>query len=141
MNKGDEQLPLGFMLVRVAEAVDREFGAVLAQLALKPRELRLLVLAERSPNLPQRELARQLRMDAGNLIAVLDDLEERGLISRGRNADDRRERLVSLTAQGRRLLARANKATAAVDARIAASLPRAQREQYYDSTLAIYRQL
>jgi DNA-binding MarR family transcriptional regulator len=137
----DKRPPLGFLVVRIAEAVDREFVVALADLGLKPRHLRLLVLVDRAPSLNQRELARQLAMDAGNLIALLDSLEAEGLLKRTRDPTDRRQRLVTLMPKGRRLLAKANRATAAVEARIFAGLPAPQQRAYYDMTLAIYRNL
>jgi DNA-binding MarR family transcriptional regulator len=137
----DEQPPLGFLVIRIAEAVDRAFVAALADLGLKPRHLRLLVLVDRAPGLNQRELARQLDVDAGNLIAVLDRLEADGLLERTRDASDRRQRLVSLTPKGRRVLADAQRATAAVEAEVFAGLPASQQRAYYDMTLAAYRRL
>lgn len=137
----DEQPPLGFLVVRIAEAIDREFVAALADLGLKPRHLRLLVLVDRAPGLNQRELARQLEMDAGNLIAVLDSLEVEDLLKRTRDTTDRRQRLVTLTSKGRRLLAKAHRATAAVEARVFAGLPATQQGTYYEMTLAIYRSM
>jgi DNA-binding MarR family transcriptional regulator len=101
----------------------------------------LLVLVDRAPGLNQRELARQLDVDAGNLIAVLDGLEADGLLERTRDASDRRQRLVSLTPKGRRVLADAQRATAAVEAKVFAGLSASQKRAYYDMTLAAYRRL
>lgn len=137
----DERPPLGFLVVRIGEAVDRAFVAALMDLGLKPRQLRLLVLVDRAGALNQRQLARQLRMDPGNLVATLDSLETEGLLARPRGEGDRRQRLVSLTPEGRRLLAKALRATAAIDERIVGALPAAQREPYYEMTLAIYRRM
>lgn len=137
----DQHPPLGFLVVRIAETVDREFVAALADLALKPRQLRLLVLVDRAPNLNQRELARQLEVDAGNLIAVLDSLEAEGLLRRTRDSTNRRQRLVTLTSKGRRVLAKAHRATAAVEAKVFAGLPETQQRAYYERTLAIYRSM
>ncbi len=137
----DEQPPLGFLLVRIAEAVDRAFVAALSDLGLKPRHLRLLVLVDRADGLTQRELARQLGMDAGNLIGILDSLEGDGLLVRARDPADRRRHIVTLTRAGARVLAKAQKATEAVEAEVLGGLPAPQRQAYYDVTLAIYRRL
>jgi DNA-binding MarR family transcriptional regulator len=141
MHPDDERPPLGFLVVRLAEAVDRAFVAALADLGLKPRHLRLLVLVDRAPGLNQRELARQLEMDAGNLIAILDALEADGLLRRTRDAEDRRQRLVSLTAKGKRVLAAARSATAAVETQVFAGVPASRQDLYYEMTLAAYRHL
>jgi MarR family transcriptional regulator, transcriptional regulator for hemolysin len=133
----DERPHLGFLVVRLAEAVDRGFVAALAELGLKPRQLRLLVLVDRTPGLNQRELARQLEVDAGNLISILDELEDEGLLQRTRDVTDRRQRLVTLTREGERVLAEAQAATDAVEQRVFAGVP----ASFYDAALAAYRRL
>jgi DNA-binding MarR family transcriptional regulator len=137
----DRRPPLGFLLVRIGEAVDRDFVASLTELGLKPRHLRLLVLVDRAGELNQRDLAGRLGMDPGNLVAILDSLEADGLLARPRSEGDRRHRLVTLTPSGRRLLGRALRATAAIDERILSALPASRRERFYDMTLSIYRNL
>jgi DNA-binding MarR family transcriptional regulator len=137
----DRRPPLGFLMVRIGEAVDRDFVASLTDLGLKPRHLRLLVLVDRAGELNQRDLAGQLGMDPGNLVGLLDSLEADGIVARPRSEADRRQRLVSLTPNGRRLLARALRATAAIDERIRTALPASQQDRFYEMTLAIYRNL
>jgi MarR family transcriptional regulator, 2-MHQ and catechol-resistance regulon repressor len=56
--------------------------------------------------LNQCELARKLLRSGGNVTVVLDNLEKRGLTRRERQKDDRRMVVVSLTPQGRKLIAR-----------------------------------
>jgi DNA-binding MarR family transcriptional regulator len=137
----DLRPPLGFLLVRLGEAVDRDFVASLTDLGLKPRHLRLLVLVDRAGELNQRDLAGQLGMDPGNLVGILDSLDAEGVVARPRSEGDRRHRLVSLTPGGRRLLERALRATAATDERILATLPASHRDQFYEMTLSVYRKL
>jgi DNA-binding MarR family transcriptional regulator len=137
----DERPPLGFLLVRIGEAVDRDFVSSLTDLGLKPRHLRLLVLVDRAGELNQRDLAGRLGMDPGNLVTMLDALEADGLVARPRSEADRRQRLVSLTPTGRRLLTRALRATAAIDERILTTLPASHRDRFYAMTLSIYRKL
>jgi DNA-binding MarR family transcriptional regulator len=137
----DEQPPLGFLLVRIGETVDRQFVTALTDLGLKPRHLRLLVLVDRAGQLSQRELAQQLGMDPGNLVAVLDSLEADGMVARARGERDRRRRLVSLTLDGSRLLAKALRATAAIDQRVLAALPASRRQDYDAMTRSVYRAL
>lgn len=133
----DARPPLGYLVVRLAEAVDRAFVAALADLGLKPRQLRLLVLVDRAPGLNQRELARQLEVDAGNLIAILDALEADGLLRRTRDEADRRQRLVRLTPKGQRVLGAAEAATSEVEEAVFAGVP----ADFYETALAAYRRL
>ncbi len=50
-----------------------------------------------------RELARSLHIDASNLTSLVDRLEERGLVRRRPDPDDRRIRQLVLTDDGLRL--------------------------------------
>ena len=56
--------------------------------------------------LNQRELGEKLLRSGGNITLVVDNLEKRGLVRRERQTDDRRCIRVSLTDEGRRLIAR-----------------------------------
>jgi DNA-binding MarR family transcriptional regulator len=94
--------PLGFLLVRIAEAVDRRFVALLEPLELRPRQLHILrYLAAHRP-MSQQELAAGIAVDPANVIETLDDMQARGLISRAVDPADRRRRRLALTAKGRR---------------------------------------
>jgi DNA-binding MarR family transcriptional regulator len=68
------------------------------------RALRRLV---RGP-LSMGELASALTIDAPNATAVVDDLEELGLVRRRPHPSDRRARLVELTRKGRDIARRAD---------------------------------
>ncbi len=137
----DRTPPLGFLLVRIAEALDRDFVAALKDLDLKPRHLRLLVLVDRAAELKQSDLAQQLDIDPGNLVGILDTLEENGLLKRPRGDSDRRQRLVSLTPAGDRRLAKALAATAAIDEGLVEALSPPQRKDFYAMTQTVYQTL
>jgi DNA-binding MarR family transcriptional regulator len=123
----DEQPTLGFLLVRLGEAIDRRFVASMAELDLRPRELRVLVLIDRHAGCSQRELATRLVVDPANLVELLDRLEARRLIARRPASDDRRRRTLRLTPKGHRLLARATAASHDVERNVLAPLHDDQR--------------
>ena len=64
-------------------------------------EYAALLCLRASPAETQLELARSIRYDKTRLIALLDGLEQRGLISRSTAPEDRRARIVELTPRGR----------------------------------------
>lgn len=78
-------------------------------LRLRADELRmphvtvLATIAEFGPA-AQRDISRRLRIDASDLVSVLDDLEERDLVQRRRDERDRRRYLVTITTAGARVL-------------------------------------
>ena len=134
----DESPSIGFLLVRVAEAIDRAFVDALAELDLKPRELRLLVILDRLGPLSQRSLANELAVDPGNLIEALDRLQARGLLDRPRASDDRRKRLVELTGSGKRLLRRATASAVEAEDRILSVLTPRERAAVHGAMLRVW---
>ena len=63
----------------------------------------VLLRLDETPIRSQAALAGAIGADKTRIIAVLDDLEARGLIARRPDPGDRRVRLLSLTSAGRRL--------------------------------------
>ena len=95
----------------------RAFNVVQSDLArtLKPFELRMLsysalVLIVDNPGLSQSQLAKAMDVERPNLVVIVDELEQRELISRQKVPSDRRTYALNATLKGRRLFARAVKA-------------------------------
>jgi DNA-binding MarR family transcriptional regulator len=83
----------------VAEATGLPFSRVRALRRLDARPLTLV------------ELAEAMGSDAPAATVAVNDLERRGLVERGPHPDNRRAKLVSLTAAGRRTLGAARRVT------------------------------
>src|SRR2546423_13682273 len=83
------------------------FAEALEPLGLRPPHFGVLTLLDARPGTTQRELVERSMIDASTMVAVIDELEERGLAERRPHPEDRRKRAVYLTAQGRRTLQRA----------------------------------
>jgi DNA-binding MarR family transcriptional regulator len=66
----------------------------------------------------QLELATAMGYDKTRLIALLDELEGEGLITREPDPSDRRARVIALTAAGRKRHAAARRAIAAMEERV-----------------------
>jgi DNA-binding MarR family transcriptional regulator len=75
-------------------------------------------------------LAQAIGADKTRIIPILDDLQDRGLIRREPDPDDRRVRLVSLTARGRRVRQSAQEAIQRQEERLLARLPAVERRAF-----------
>ncbi|AKH42496.1 DNA-binding MarR family transcriptional regulator [Altererythrobacter atlanticus] len=112
MRGGDPLLldrQLCFQLYAASNMVTRLYGPVLADLGLTyPQYLVMLVLWEEDGQTVG-ALGKRLYLDSGTLTPLLKRMEGRGLIERGRDPDDERRVLVTLTEAGRALRAQAVK--------------------------------
>ena len=92
---------------RIMQAVDirsRRMGAA-SQITLPQLLCLMAVVAEEG--LTSREIARRVHVSASTLVGVLDRLEAKGLITRVRDARDRRQIHIVPTKRGRSLTAAA----------------------------------
>lgn len=95
------------MTTLVTELNDRK-SEVAAELGMSFVRIKALRRLARTP-MSMRELAEQLTTDAPYTTVVVDDLEERGLVDRRPDPDDRRRKIVAATAQGVRAAQRAER--------------------------------
>lgn len=110
--------------------------------ALKVHDLRVrhyvaLVLTSEHDDLTQVDLAREVALAASQVVALVDELEGRGLVQRRVSIDDRRRRLVTATEDGKLLAAQARAEVEAARLRALEALDETQRK----SLLAILRAL
>ncbi|WP_280354446.1 MarR family winged helix-turn-helix transcriptional regulator [Nocardia otitidiscaviarum] len=89
----------------------------------------LLGLGE-DPVYTQAALAKRINADKTRIIAVLDDLQRRGLITRTPDPADRRARLLSLTPEGRAIRDRAQREIQEREERLLSQLTPADRTAF-----------
>ena len=82
-------------------------------------------------------VASLLAMDRTTLTAALKPLERRGLVKVSPDPGDRRSRLIALTAQGQRTLARAVPVWESVHHELEALLPEGDPERLRKNLLAL----
>lgn len=91
-------------LLRAIKAVIARVEPRLAPLGLTLTQLGVLEAILHKGPLTQRDLGRKVLTSAGNMTDVIDKLEARGLVSRGRLPGDKRSVRVELTVPGRELI-------------------------------------
>jgi DNA-binding MarR family transcriptional regulator len=98
---------LGYLLKHAHLQLDAATTTALAPFGIDPRALGVLrVLASREPT-SQQEVAQLLGVDRTTMVALLDALEGKGIVSRRPQAGDRRRNVVELTESGRDVFHRA----------------------------------
>jgi DNA-binding MarR family transcriptional regulator len=83
----------------------RHLVAVLTQHDLRLQHFAVLMALADFGSLAQHELAERLGLNRSHLVGYLDEIEDRGLVARTRDAADRRRQHVALTEAGTALVA------------------------------------
>ena len=134
----DDRPDLAAMFVPLARAlVAREEPALQAHGVSMWGYIVLTALAEQ-PVRTQAALAQAISADKSRIIGVLDQLQERGLISRQPDTSDRRVHLLSLTPAGDRLRQSVQVAIRVREAEVLGALPAADRDGFLRSLQALY---
>jgi DNA-binding MarR family transcriptional regulator len=105
---GHPQESLTYLLQKAAKYSLLALEAALADLDLSARQYLLLALVATDDAQSQQDLAARLGLDPTILLKLVDQLEDRGLLTRTRFANDRRQHRLALTSDGARVLAEAN---------------------------------
>jgi DNA-binding MarR family transcriptional regulator len=93
-----------FLLAQVGAHAASKFAERLAKLELAPPHAGILRILSSTPAITQQKLATLLGMAPSRLVALIDDMDSRGLIERRGNPDDRRRYALHLTEKGRVML-------------------------------------
>src|SRR5919204_5299491 len=118
----------GFLLSWNGQRIAHKFATALEPLGLRPHHFGVMTLIEAHPGSAQQELVTRSLIDPSSMVAVIDELEERGLAERRPHPRDRRKRAVHLTARGRRTLERARTAAIETAEEVFAPLDEEERE-------------
>ena len=95
---------LGFWLRTAQEVAFRAFMLRVGETGTPTFRYAILALIDANPGLTQVALSRTIRRDTSSMTPALDDLVERGLVSRIRQEHDRRSYALQLTPLGRKVM-------------------------------------
>lgn len=129
---------LGAVLAWAAENAHEVANRALEPLGLTVKHFGVMTFLhhETEPNgergsLSQQAIGELLRIDRTTMVALIDDLEQKGYVKRERNPDDRRAYVISLTAAGRRAQAKAEDAVDAHALEFFGRLSKAERAELH----------
>jgi len=120
---------IAFLLAQLGAYAAERFGERAAALDFTRPQAGLLRLISREPGLSQQAVARRLGTPPSRLVALVDGLEQRGLIERRRNPGDRRNYALHPTAAGEQAMAALGRASLEHEQAITAPLTPAERAQ------------
>jgi DNA-binding MarR family transcriptional regulator len=95
-----------FLLKRLGFAAKERAMEVYEEAGLHPYHYAILLVLDEGSRETQGSIADALGYDRGQLVGLLDELEDQGLVERRRDPNDRRRHIVRMTADGTRTLRR-----------------------------------
>jgi len=95
---------LGYLLKHAQQRLVLAAEPVMAEFGIDGRELAVLTVLAADYPLSQHEAAERLGVDRTTMVALVDDLEAKGLVERHRSLEDRRKNIVQLTEAGEHCL-------------------------------------
>jgi DNA-binding MarR family transcriptional regulator len=105
----------------------KAFMTKLRALKLRPAEFSTLVLIASNSAVNQKQIGDALEISAPNLVVLMDQLCERGLLERVRSAKDRRAQHPRLTRSGHALIAKAEVLVGELEEEVLAPLTQGER--------------
>jgi DNA-binding MarR family transcriptional regulator len=120
---------VGFLLSQVGVYASRRFAQRLAAVDLQPSLFRVLNVVDAAEGESQQAIGEAIGAPASRMVALVDELEQRGLIERRPHPSDRRIRALYLTAEGRKLLARGRRIATDHEEQLMRGMNEADRER------------
>ncbi|WP_067480162.1 MarR family winged helix-turn-helix transcriptional regulator [Actinomadura hibisca] len=118
------------LLSQVSAKSDRLMGEGLARVDARRWHYAVLASLEEYGPGSQATLSRRTGIYRSDMVGVLNELAERGLVERGPDPDDRRRNVITITAQGGRHLRRLDKVLDDLHDELLAPLLPAERDQF-----------
>jgi DNA-binding MarR family transcriptional regulator len=118
---------LSFRLGTLGALVSDQYAEALAVHDLKPKHVGLLGVLDSGLAASQLDIAKLMRVAPSLVVSLADHLESMGAIERLRDPADRRRQILSLTGEGRDLLAECTAKALVLDAKLAAGLTASQQ--------------
>jgi len=123
---------VGFLLAQLGFEVSNRFGKLMAEVDLEPRQFALMRAIAASEGQSQNAVGEWLRIPPSSMVALIDHLEDRGLVERRRHPTDRRSRTLHMTPEGRELLVSATDLAMDLEMTICRGFKEGERAQVLD---------
>jgi DNA-binding MarR family transcriptional regulator len=128
----DHRDGVAFLLAQLGYHAAELFAERIAPLGLGPPQAGILRAIAAEPGRSQQALSRQLNLLPSRVVALVDELENRGYVERRRNPDDRRLHALYLTPSGKRLMQKLSDAAREHEREVTAALNDRERGELRD---------
>jgi DNA-binding MarR family transcriptional regulator len=129
-----------FLLSQVGAHAATRFAERISELGVIPADVGVLRMIATQPGRSQQSLAEELGVVPSRVVALVDNLERKGLVERRRNPKDRRNYELHLTTAGTQVMSRMRGLASAHENDICAALDDGQRAQLTELLEAIAAQ-
>jgi len=130
-SSGDRGPNSAFLLAQLGAHAAQIFSRLVTEVDLNPPQAGLLRAVATGPGRSQQEIAKQLGTPPTRLVALVEDLDQRGLIERKRNPADRRLYALYLTSVGQKVLTTVGRIAGEHDDLLLAALGPTERDQLH----------
>ena len=120
---------LAFLLSQVGTFAARRFAERIGEVDLNPPLFRVLNLIDAAEGQSQQTIGAAIQVPASRMVALVDELEERGLVERRPDPGDRRVRALYLTRKGRAALTRGREIAGAHEEELTKGMTKTDRER------------
>jgi DNA-binding MarR family transcriptional regulator len=120
-----------FLLKRLGFAAKEGAMKAYDDAGIHPYHYAIMLVLDEGSHETQGSIADALGYDRGQLVGLLDELEERGFVERRRDPSDRRRHLVQLTPDGKRTLRRLRALARKIEDEFLAPLDETERAQLH----------
>ncbi|MEA2421594.1 MAG: MarR family transcriptional regulator, transcriptional regulator for hemolysin [Thermoleophilaceae bacterium] len=117
------------LLIKLGRITMHRFTEALEPFGIRPRHVAALIELRDRGELTQQSLCGQLHLDPTNLVAILNELEDRGYATRRRDPEDRRRHLVEVSKKGIAVIEKVSEVMDGVEADLLNGVEAAEREQ------------
>jgi DNA-binding MarR family transcriptional regulator len=116
-------------MIKLGRITLHRFTEALEPFGIRPRHVAALIELRDNGELTQQSLCGQLHLDPTNLVAILNELEQRGYAKRRRDPEDRRRHLVEVSKKGIAVIEKVSEVMDGVEDELLEGLDPAEREQ------------